>query len=134
MVAVGARSDRTGERRWHVAGPALAGATGFVLAALAPGSFALSLAALSLAAMGVWGTLGPFWALPTAFLTGRAAAGGVALVNSVANIGGFVGPTVMGYMREVTGSFAAGLWLLAGALAAGAAIALALRPSEAHSR
>ncbi|MGE0359644.1 MAG: MFS transporter [Vicinamibacterales bacterium] len=128
MVAVGARSDRTGERRWHVAGSALAGALGFVLAALAPGSFVLSLAALSLAAMGVWGALGPFWALPTAFLTGRAAAGGVALVNSVANIGGFVGPTVMGYMRDLTGSFSAGLWLLAGALAAGAAIALALRP------
>ena len=76
---------------------ALAGAPGFALAALVPTSLGLSLAALSLAAMGVWGTLGPFWALPTAFLTGRAAAGGVALVNSVANIGGFVGPTVMGY-------------------------------------
>ncbi len=85
-----------------------------------PTSLTLSLAALSLAAMGVWGTLGPFWALPTAFLTGRAAAGGVALVNSVANIGGFVGPTLMGYMRDATGTFAAGLWLLAAGLVAGA--------------
>ena len=67
---------------------------------MVPTSLTLSLAAMSLAAMGVWGTLGPFWALPTAFLTGRAAAGGVALVNSVANIGGFVGPTLMGYMRD----------------------------------
>jgi len=134
MVVVGARSDRTGERRWHVAGSALAGALGFVVAALVPGSFTLSLAALSLAAMGVWGTLGPFWALPTAFLTGRAAAGGVALVNSVANVGGFVGPTVTGYMRDLTGSFVAGLWLLAGALAVGAAIVLALQPPSAHSR
>ncbi|MGD9904025.1 MAG: MFS transporter [Vicinamibacterales bacterium] len=128
MVAVGARSDRTGERRWHVAGSAVAGALGFVLAALGPASFAFSLMALSLAAMGVWGTLGPFWALPTAFLTGRAAAGGVALVNSVANIGGFVGPTLMGYLRDLTGGFAASLWLLAAALLAGAAIAVALRP------
>jgi ACS family tartrate transporter-like MFS transporter len=128
MVMVGAHSDRTGERRWHVALSALAGAAGFAIAALVPTSLVLSLAALSLAAMGVWGTLGPFWALPTAFLTGRAAAGGVALVNSVANIGGFVGPTVVGYVRDATGSFASGLWLLAAGLAAGAAITLCLRP------
>ena len=94
-----------------------------------PGSVVVAVAALSLAAMGVWGTLGPFWALPTAFLTGRAAAGGVALVNSVANIAGFAGPTLMGYMRDVTGSFTAGLWLLAGALTAGAAIVLLLAPA-----
>ena len=115
MVIVGGHSDRTGERRWHVA---LLGARRRRRASpwrrwCRPRS-CWSLAALSLAAMGVWGTLGPFWALPTAFLTGRAAAGGVALVNSVANIGGFVGPTLMGYMRDATGSFAAGLWLLAG--------------------
>jgi ACS family tartrate transporter-like MFS transporter len=130
MVVVGSRSDRTGERRWHVAGSALAGAAGFAIAALAPTSLAISLAALSLAAMGVWSTLGPFWALPTAFLTGRAAAGGVALVNSVANIGGFVGPTVTGYMRDVTGSFAAGLWLLAAGLTMGAICVLLLPASD----
>ena len=134
MVIVGGHSDRTGERRWHVALSALAGAAGFAIAALVPTSLAWSLAALSLAAMGVWGTLGPFWALPTAFLTGRAAAGGVALVNSVANIGGFVGPTVVGYVRDATGSFAAGLWLLAGGLVVGAAITLCLRPSDDDTR
>jgi len=134
MVIVGGHSDRTGERRWHVALSALAGAAGFALAALVPTSLVLSLAALSLAAMGVWGTLGPFWALPTAFLTGRAAAGGVALVNSVANIGGFIGPTVVGYVRDATGSFAAGLWLLAAGLVVGAAITLCLRPTHADPR
>lgn len=134
MVIVGGHSDRTGERRWHVALSALAGAAGFALAALVPTSLVLSLAALSLAAMGVWGTLGPFWALPTAFLTGRAAAGGVALVNSVANIGGFIGPTVVGYVRDATGSFAAGLWLLAAGLVVGAAITLCLRPTHADTR
>ena len=131
MVIVGSHSDRTGERRWHVALSAIAGATGFALAAVVPTSLGWSLAALSLAAMGVWSTLGPFWALPTAFLTGRAAAGGVALVNSVANIGGFVGPTLMGYLRDATGTFTAGLWLLAAALLAGAAIALLLPRSAA---
>jgi ACS family tartrate transporter-like MFS transporter len=128
MVLVGGHSDRTGERRWHLAVSALAGALGFALAAIGPTSLPMSLAALSLAAMGVWGTLGPFWALPTAFLTGRAAAGGVALVNSVANLGGFVGPTVTGYLRDVSGSFAAPLWLLAGGLTLAAAVTLRLRP------
>jgi MFS transporter, ACS family, tartrate transporter len=134
MVVVGGHSDRTGERRWHVALSALAGAAGFAIAALVPTSLVWSLAALSLAAMGVWGTLGPFWALPTAFLTGRAAAGGVALVNSVANIGGFVGPTVVGYVRDATGSFAAGLWLLAAGLVVGAVITLCLRPMDSDTR
>ena len=134
MVIVGGHSDRTGERRWHVALSALTGAAGFALAALVPTSLGLSLAALSLAAMGVWGTLGPFWALPTAFLTGRAAAGGVALVNSVANIGGFIGPTVVGYVRDATGSFAAGLWLLAGGLVVGALLTLCLRPTHGDTR
>lgn len=122
MVVVGARSDRTGERRWHVAIPALVGAIGFAAAASVPPSVALSLTALSVAALGVWGAMGPFWALPTSFLRGRAAAGGVALVNAVGNIGGFVGPTLVGYARDATGSFATGLWLLAAGLVIGAAI------------
>ncbi len=126
MVAVGARSDRTGERRWHVAGPALIGAAGFVAAATLPPSMAVSLTALSIAAFGIWGALGPFWALPTAFLRGTAAAGGVALVNAVGNIGGFVGPTVVGYARDSTGNFAAGLWVLAAGLVAGALLVLCL--------
>jgi ACS family tartrate transporter-like MFS transporter len=130
MVIVGAHSDATGERRWHVAGPALVGAAGFAMAATVPASLALSLAALSLAATGVWGALGPFWALPTAFLTGRAAAGGVALVNSVGNIGGFVAPTLVGYVRDATGSFSGGLWVLAAGLVAGAALTLRLPPKS----
>lgn len=126
MVVIGAHSDRTGERRWHVALPALLGALGFAAAALAPPGVTVALAALSLAALGIWGALGPFWALPTAFLRGPAAAGGVALVNAVGNIGGFVGPTVVGYARDSTGSFAAGLWVLAAGLVAGAVLTLAL--------
>ena len=130
MVVVGSHSDATSERRWHVAGPAIVGALGFIVAAGASSSLLVSLAALSVAAMGIWGALGPFWALPTAFLAGRAAAGGVALVNSIGNIGGFVGPTLVGYVRDATGGFAAGLWLLAGGLLTGAAITLWL-PREA---
>lgn len=126
MVYVGARSDRTGERRWHVAAPALVGGAGFLAAAALSHSLLGALAALSVAAFGIWGALGPFWALPTAFLRGTAAAGGVALVNAVGNIGGFVGPSLVGYARDATGSFAAGLWVLAAGLGVGAVAVLAL--------
>lgn len=125
MVAIGASSDRRGERRWHVALSATLGAAGFVAAAAGPATLVWSLASLSLAALGIWGSLGPFWALPTALLRGRAAAAGVALVNSVGNVGGFIGPPLIGAVRDATGSFAAGMWVLAGGLLVGAAITLA---------
>jgi ACS family tartrate transporter-like MFS transporter len=133
MVAIGRRSDRAGERRWHLAVSALVGALGFAAAATGPPTVVFSLAALSIAALGVWGTMGPFWALPTAFLRGTAAAGGVALANAIGNLGGFVGPAVIGYARDLTGSFAAGLWVMAAGLLAGAALTLTL-PAEARSR
>ncbi len=130
MVYVGIRSDRTGERRWHVAGPCLIGALGFVLTVLAPQTPAFALATLSIAAFGIWGTLGPYWTLPTAFLRGTAAAGGIAVVNSVGNLGGFVGPLVVGRIREATGGFAAGLLTLAAVLVIGALITLRLPRSR----
>jgi len=108
MVLIGRHSDRTGERRWHTAGPLFVSAAGFVLA-LWPGGAALtgpwwSLGCFTLATIGLWGMLGPFWTIPTGFLSGAAAAGGVALINSVGNSGGFVGPTLVGYVRDATGS------------------------------
>ena len=126
LVLIGARSDRTSERRWHVAVPCLIGAGGFVLTVVTPVSLAVTLATLSIAAFGIWGALGPFWTMPTAFLRGTAAAGGIALVNSVGNIGGFAGPFVIGWVRDATGGFSAGLLALAVALMAGAAMALAI--------
>ncbi|MEO7135069.1 MAG: MFS transporter [Vicinamibacterales bacterium] len=132
LVVVGSRSDRVRERRWHVAAPCLIGAAGFVLTALGPATPAYALTTLSIAAFGIWGTLGPFWTLPTNFLRGTAAAGGIALVNSVGNVGGFVGPFLMGWIREATGGFTAGLLTLAAALVVGAAIVLSiqLRPES----
>ncbi len=127
MVLIGSSSDRTGERRWHVAVPCLIGAAGFVLTVLAPQTPTASLITLSIAAFGIWGTLGPFWTLPTAFLRGSAAAGGIALVNSIGNVGGFVGPFLMGWIREATGSFSAGLLTLAAILVCGAGLVLSIR-------
>ena len=131
LVVVGSRSDRARERRWHVAAPCLIGATGFVLTVLSPATPAIALTTLSIAAFGIWGTLGPFWAIPTALLRGTAAAGGIALVNSIGNCGGFVGPYLMGWIRDATGGFTAGLLTLAGFLVLGAVIVLRLeRPDE----
>jgi ACS family tartrate transporter-like MFS transporter len=125
MILVGSHSDRTGERRWHIAAPALAGALGFAASA-GTGHPALALAGLSLAALGIWSALGPFWTLPPSFLAGSGAAGGIALINSVGNLGGFVGPYALGLLKQETGSFRAGLLLLAAALLAVAALALRL--------
>jgi ACS family tartrate transporter-like MFS transporter len=126
LVYFGSRSDRTKERRWHVAVPCLIGAGGFVLTVLAPQTAVASLGMLSIAAFGIWGALGPFWTLPTAFLRGTAAAGGIAIVNSVGNLGGFAGPYLIGWVRDTTGSFEGGLLTLAAVLVCGAVIALSL--------
>jgi ACS family tartrate transporter-like MFS transporter len=82
---------------------------------------------LSIAAFGIWGTLGPYWTMPTAFLRGTAAAGGIALVNSIGNLGGFFGPSIVGWIREATGGFTAGLLTLAAILVVGAVIVLSVR-------
>jgi MFS transporter, ACS family, tartrate transporter len=126
MVLVGRSSDRTGERHLHLALPALVGALGFI-AVTRTGSTGLLIAALCLCAFGVLGWLGPFWALPTAFLREQAAAGGIALINSMGAVGGFVGPYLIGDIKERTGEFAPGLLVLAGSLAAAAAIVMGLR-------
>jgi MFS transporter, ACS family, tartrate transporter len=133
MVLVGRSSDRTGERYIHLAGPAIVGALGFV-AASRSGSTSLLVAALSLCAFGVLGWLGPFWALPTAFLREQAAAGGIALINSMGAVGGFVGPYLIGEIKERTGEFAPGLLLLAACMVAAAAIVLVLRAGSMARR
>jgi len=133
MVAVGARSDARAERRWHVAVPAFAGAAGLAASATATSQVA-SLAALSLAALGVWSALGPFWATSASFASGSAGAGAIALVNSVGNLGGFVGPYAIGLLRERTHGFAAGLAVLAAGLALAGLLALALEDDDGDVR
>jgi ACS family tartrate transporter-like MFS transporter len=113
MVLVGQHSDHTGERRWHVTFLAFAGAAALFIAAYA-GSLAVSVAAISVAMLSVSSMVGPFWALPTKFLQGTAAAAGIALINSIGNMGGFFGPAVIGSVRTSTGSFRGG-FLIAGA-------------------
>jgi ACS family tartrate transporter-like MFS transporter len=127
MIAVGTSSDRTGERHWHVAISALVGASGLVLTTLCLHSTVLVVASLSLALAGLRSTLGPFWAMPTSVLAGTAAAGGIAFINSVGNLGGGVGPTVYGELRDRLDSHVPGLWFLAGSLCVAAVVCLLIR-------
>ena len=107
----------------HVAIPAFIGAFGLLLSAYFHHPVT-ALVALSLAALGIWGALGPFWALPTAFLSGRAAAGSYALINSVGNLGGFVGPYFIGILKDATNSFTPGLLFLSAVLLVGGILTL----------
>jgi MFS family permease len=118
MIGVGLLSDRTGERRGFVALSALMGAGGLVLSASLRDPW-LSLGALAFAYFGMFAVIPTFWALATHNLTGTAAAGSIALINSLANFGGFLSPHLVGTIREQTGSFAGCWWLLAGSLVLG---------------
>jgi ACS family tartrate transporter-like MFS transporter len=112
MVVIGRSSDQSRERRWHVAISAFAGAAGLTIAGFLKSPIA-EIAALSLAAVGIWGSLGPFWAMSSEFLTGTAAAAGIALINSIGNLGGFAGPYLVGVVRSRTENFAFALFMLA---------------------
>jgi ACS family tartrate transporter-like MFS transporter len=112
MVGIGLSSDRHKERVFHVAGSALLGALGLVAAAVFANPLALILA-FCLASIGIYAALAVFWTLPTAILRGTAAAAGLALLNSFSNLGGYFGPTLMGWAKQETGNYAFGLLVLA---------------------
>jgi ACS family tartrate transporter-like MFS transporter len=120
-------SDLTSERRWHYIIGALVAAVGFVGVGLGI-SPVISLISMSVAAVGLYGCKPPLWAVPSQFLSGTAAAGGIALMNSIGNLGGFIGPYIVGWIRESTQSYEAGLYFLAACAAASAVIALFVIP------
>jgi D-galactonate transporter len=124
MNLFGRSADKHRERRWHLVVPALMGAVGFSLAAGWAGSTALSLIALSFAAAGVLTCAPLFWSLPTAFLGGAAAAAGLAVINSVGNLAGFVSPYMIGALKDATGSTSIPMYVLALSLVVGAAAVL----------
>ena len=112
MVGWGRMSDRSGERVWHFASAALLAAAGYAGAAVLGGDLAVFLA-LTVAMIGLYATFGPFWSVPPMFLRGAAAAGGIALINSIGNLGGFGGPYLIGWVKETTGSYAAAMGVFA---------------------
>jgi MFS transporter, ACS family, tartrate transporter len=133
MVLWGARSDRTGERIWHIALPLLIGGAAFAWSAVS-GPFSLTIVALTFATLGIYAAVGTFWSLPTAILTGTGAAAGLALVNSMGNVAGLISPTVIGVIRQTTGSFTWALLYLAGAMLLGALIVLLVGQAQSHPR
>jgi MFS family permease len=131
MVWVGRSSDRHRERRWHFAVSAACGGLGLVLSVQFSNYPVAALAALTLATFGVMSASPLFWSFPTAFLRGAAAAAGIAIINSIANLGGFVVPYAVGAIKDATGSTATGMYFLASLLFGGAVLALAVRFSRA---
>jgi D-galactonate transporter len=125
MVLWGYHSDRTQERKWHAAISAALIAVGFLAAAAVDHPIA-EIAAISVAAFGIFSVLPVFWTLPTAFLSGSAAAAGIAAINSIGNLGGYFGPQVFGILKDATGNDVGGLIFLAACAVAAFGIILAV--------
>lgn len=126
MMIVGRHSDNTGERRWHIAGPALIGSIGLVLSGTFATYPAISLAGLTLAAFGLISANAVLFALPGALLSGTAAAAGIGFISTIGNIGGYVFPFTIGWIREFTHQPAWCLFVLAAVSCLGALITLSL--------
>jgi MFS transporter, ACS family, tartrate transporter len=105
-------SDRMGERRWNLFWSCAIACAGLMLAGATIGTY-WALVGMCVSTIGLYGTKGPFWSTPPMFLTGTAAASGIAWINSIGNTGGFFGPTAVGWARQLTGSFSGGLYCLA---------------------
>jgi ACS family tartrate transporter-like MFS transporter len=129
MLGNSAHSDRTGERPLHVAVPLLAMGAGFLGSVLLP-TAALKILALALVPVGLAAAFGPFWSMPSRFLTGQAAAGGIALVATIVNVGGFIGPTLVGVLRDRTGTHTAAFLMLGGFALLSSFLALRLRGAK----
>lgn len=122
QLFVGWSSDRTKERRMHAVVPILLGATALGLAPFTQGNLTATIACFMIAAGGIKAYQPAFWALPSLFLTEAAAAGSIGLINSIGNLGGYLGPSMLGYIKMHTGSFAGGIYCLAGGMLLTAAI------------
>lgn len=115
MVLWSRHSDRTNERTWHVAIACMTAAVGLVIAASTYNLIGL-IAALTIVNVGISCSKPPLWSMPTLFLSGTAAATGIATINSIGNLGGFAGPVMIGWVKDQTGSYAGGLYFVAGLL------------------
>jgi ACS family tartrate transporter-like MFS transporter len=134
MVWWGRRSDRVAERRVHTALPLFVAAAGIALSTALDDPW-LKMISLCVAGFGIFACLPVFWTLPTAFLSGAAAAAGIAVINSIGNLAGFAGPFAMGWIKDHTGSYAGGLLLLAalGIIAMGVALMLGREEATEHA-
>jgi MFS transporter, ACS family, tartrate transporter len=134
MIVIGAHSDRTGERKGHVAACALTAATGLILAVVFRDNVPLLVLSFALSQLGQRSVMSVFWSIPPMILGGTAAAAGIALINSIGNLGGAFGPSVMGWLREGTNTYSAGLLVLATALVIEAVLIMSLKLPPARPR
>ena len=125
MILWSRHSDKTNERTWHVALACLTAAVGLAIAAGTGSMFGL-IAALTIVNVGISCSKPPLWSMPTMFLSGAAAATGIATINSIGNLGGFAGPAMIGWVKDQTGSFAGGLYFVAGLLILSTVLTLVL--------
>ncbi|WP_322092455.1 MFS transporter [Paraburkholderia bannensis] len=125
MIVWARSSDRTGERTWHVIIPCVLACVGFIFAGQATTAMFV-IGALVLVNVGISAAKAPLWAMPSMFLSGAGAAAGIAMINSLGNLGGFVGPAVIGWLKNETGSYAAGLYVVAATLAVSSIVTLLL--------
>ena len=126
MLLVARSADKRGERRWHIAIPALVGSIGLVLSVIWANNTPLAMLGLTLGTMGILTTLPLFWSLPTAFLAGTGAAAGIAMINSLGNLAGFLSPYLVGWLKQVTASNSSGMYMLSGFLILGALLVLSV--------
>jgi ACS family tartrate transporter-like MFS transporter len=122
QLVAGHSSDHFQERRWHAIVPILMGAAALGLMPLTQGNLVLTMVCLMLAFAGFKSYMPAFWSFPNLFLTGTAAAGSIGLINSIGNLGGFLGPTVLGFVEKKTGSFVGGLYYLSGSMLVAAGV------------
>ncbi len=130
ILLIGWSSDRTGERRWHTALSMAVASIGLLAGIAARDQLTVAVAMFCLAAVGMYGYLPGFWALPTSFLSGTAAAASIGLINSVGNLGGLVGPSVVGYVSKATNSFLGGVLYLSFTSLLAAFLVLSIRATR----
>jgi MFS transporter, ACS family, tartrate transporter len=130
ILVMGWHSDKTGERRWHTALAMMTTSLGLVLSVVTRDYTPIAVCMFCVAAAGTAGYLPGFWALPTSFLTGTAAAASIGLINSFGNLGGFVGPFIVGYLSKKTGSYLGGILYLASSALIASFLILSLRATR----
>ena len=132
MVLAGLHSDRTGERRWHTAAAAFLAAASLGMAASGRSALVV-VGGMSLGMMGAEAMVGPFWAMATARMKGSSSAVSIAVINSLANLGGYFGPWILGLVRSANGGFAGGLLAIASVIVLSGVAALSVRSPSAPS-
>jgi ACS family tartrate transporter-like MFS transporter len=133
MILWARHSDRTEERTWHVVIPCVVACLGFIFAGQADTALLIVLA-LIIVNIGISAAKAPLWAMPSMFLSGAGAAAGIAMINSIGNLGGFVGPFAIGWLKNVTGGYAAGLYVVGATLAVSAVATLMLSRQAKQNR